>query len=136
MTELEKPGTGAEATRERKRGWPWVIVGVILAAGKLEGLHVVEHHRTASIVLVAIVLVGSVVRTNVAGVAITAGILLALFLAPSFLVGAGIGLGLFVMLMTLFYAISTVLHMRQNRSSAGSSARAPSSRRSRAARVQ
>jgi hypothetical protein len=54
-------------------------------------------------------------------------------LAPPFLVGAGIALGLFVVLMTLFYAVSTVLHMRQNRSSAstGPSTRPLVARRSR-----
>jgi hypothetical protein len=119
VTELEKPGSGAAATRGRKRGWPWVIVGVVLGAGKIEGLEFVEHHRIESIVVVAIGLVGCVLWTNVTGVAIGASILLALFLAPPFFVGAGIALGLFVMLMTLFYAISTVLHMRQNRFSTG-----------------
>ena len=123
MTELEKPGTGAEATRERKRNWPWVIVGVVLAAGKVEGLHVVEHHRIELIVAVTIGLAWSVLRTNVTVVAVGAGLLLALLLHPPFLVGAGIGLGLFVMLMTLFYAISAVLHAGQNRSTTGLSRR-------------
>lgn len=124
MTELEKPGTGADASRGRKRSWPWVIVGVVLGAGKLEGLHFVTHHRIESMVAVAIGLVWFVLRPNVTVVAVGAGLLLALLLHPPFLVGAGIGLGLFVMLMTLFYAISTVLHMRQNRSSTGLSRQA------------
>jgi hypothetical protein len=135
VTELEKPGTGAEATRERKHGWPWVIVGVVLALGKVEGLHVVEHHRTPSIVVLAILLVVSLMRVRISAVAITTGVLVALVLAPPFLVGAGIALGLFVTLMTLFYAVSTVLHMRQKRPSGRRSARPPSPRRSRAARI-
>jgi hypothetical protein len=94
-----------------------MIVGVVVAASKLEIVGVIEHHRVGSIVVVAIGLVVSVLRPNVRGVALAAGVLLALVLAPPFLIGAGIALGLFVTLMTLFHAISTVLHIRQNRSS-------------------
>jgi hypothetical protein len=126
VTELERPGGDTPTRFKRQRSWPWIIVGVVLAAGKVEALGFVEHHRVVTIVALAIGLAVAALRVNPVGIAVGSSLLLAWALAPPILLGIPLALGLFVLLMTLFYAISTVLHARQDRGSPGPRGRARS----------
>ena len=117
MTELERPG-GATPARapKRERRWLWVVAGIFVIVGKGEAIDAVTAHRTDLIVAAAVALVvGTVVRPSPLTIAAVSGVLLATVLAPPFLVGAGIALGAFVLLMTLFYGLAIVLHARQDR---------------------
>lgn len=120
MTELEKPGNGAKTTRsgKRDRRWPWVIGGLVLAGLKSEGLARAALHRGGLIALVAIALAACLLRVRPVGTAVATALLLGLVLgAHSLGLGLGLGFGGFALLITLFFAISAVLHARQNRGS-------------------
>lgn len=120
MTELEKPGTGAETTRSRTRNrrWPALIGGLVLAVLKSEALVKLIVHRGSLIAVAAVILATSVLRGRPVGIAATTALLLALVLgAHSLGLGVGLGFGGFALLMVLFFAISTVLHARQDRAS-------------------
>jgi hypothetical protein len=100
----------------RRRGWPWAIVGVVMALGKADALRVLLHGRVALMALFGLWLVLSVLRPRPVGIAVTVAGLLAFVIAPgSVLVGIGLGLGAFVLLMALFFAVATVLQARQPR---------------------
>lgn len=91
-----------------------MIVGLGLALVKADGLAAVLHHRPEVIAVLAVGLALSVLRPRPLGIAVTAAPLLAFTLAPrSTALGIGLGLGAFVLLLTLFVAIGTVLHAKQ-----------------------
>jgi hypothetical protein len=119
VTELEKPGTGANTTRSRARNrrWPAVIGGLVLVALKSEGIARAALHRGGLIAVVAIALAGCLLRVRPVGTAVATALLLALVLgAHSLGLGVALGFGGFALLIALFFAISTVLHTRQRRS--------------------
>jgi hypothetical protein len=118
VTELERPGTGATATRRRARGrrLPWLLGGVVLALLKSEAVVKVLFHPGSLVAVMIVVLVGSVLRTRPTGVAVSVSVLAALILGGHSLgLGLGLGFGGFALLMALFFAVSTVLHWRQRR---------------------
>jgi hypothetical protein len=118
VTELEKPGTGAQAqrTRRRERRWPAVIGGLVLLALKSEAYGKVLLHRGELIGVLGVAFGVSLLRARPIGLAVSAALLLALVLgAHSLGLGLGLGFGAFALLMALFFAVSTVLHLRQRR---------------------
>jgi hypothetical protein len=101
-------------TRGRGARWPWAIVLVAVAAVKAEAYASAVQHRGALISLFAIGLAASLLRTKPLGIAVfTAGLLAAALAMRPIALGVGFGLGAFVLLIALFFAISTVLHARQ-----------------------
>jgi hypothetical protein len=101
----------------RRRDWAWMVVGVGLALLKTEVLSGLLHHEIWVIVMLALGLVFSVLRTLPIGVALTAGPLLAFALGPSSTaLGIAVGVGAFVLLVGLFFAVGTVLRARQDHS--------------------
>ena len=120
MTDLERRGTGAKTTRSdrRNRRWPALIGGLVLAALKSEAVLKLIIHRHSLIAVAAALLIGAVLRTRPVAIAAATALLAALVLgARSLDLGLGLGFGGFALLMTLFYAISAALHLRQNRDS-------------------
>jgi hypothetical protein len=124
VTELETPGTGAETTRaragnrrnRRNRRWPALIGGLVLAAVKSEGLARLVVHRGGLIAACSVWLAVAVLKVKPIAIAVTAALLGAVVLgAHSFGLGLELGFGGFALLMALFFAISTVLHLRQRR---------------------
>ncbi len=119
MTELEQPGIGATTTRARTRNrrWPALIGGLVLVALKSETVGRAIVHRGGLIVVLAVVLARSLLRVSPVGIAVAVPLLLALVLgAHSLGLGLGLGFGAFALLTALFFAVSTVLHLRQRRS--------------------
>jgi hypothetical protein len=119
VTELEKPGNGAKTTRsgKRERRWPWVIGAIVLAGLKSDAVVKIIFHRGELIALAAIALAASLLRVRPVGTAVATALLLGLVLgAHSFGLGLGLWFGALALLMALFFAISSVLHARQNRS--------------------
>ena len=113
MQRADAPGEVRGAGR-RRRGWPWAIVGVALALVKADAFRVILHGRVALMALFGVGLVLSVLRPRPVGIAVTAAGLLAFVLAPGSLVlGIGLALGTFVLLLALFFAVATVLQARQ-----------------------
>jgi hypothetical protein len=91
-----------------------LIVGIGLALGKTEGLRELLHHQGELIALLGLGLAFSVLRPRPVGIALTAAPLLAFALAPrSTVLGIALGLGGFVLLLALFFAVASVLHARQ-----------------------
>jgi hypothetical protein len=87
---------------------------VALALFKVDALAAVFHHRAEVIVVLGLGFVVSLLRGRPVAMAVTAAPLLALTLAPgSTLLGIAVGLGAFVLLLALFFAIGTVLRARQ-----------------------
>jgi hypothetical protein len=118
VTELEKPGTGAKTKRSRGRNrrWPAVLGGLVLAGLKSEVLVRLILHRGELIALLAVVLMLSLLRGRPVGIAVGTSLLLAFVVgAHSLGLGLALGFGGFALLMALFFAISTVLLARQNR---------------------
>lgn len=118
MTDLERPGTGARTTRSRTRSrrWPALLGGLVLAALKSEGLARLVFHRGSLVAVLAVGLAVAVLRVRPVTLAVTSALLLALVLgAHSLGLGLGLGFGVFALLMTLFFALSAVLHARQKR---------------------
>jgi hypothetical protein len=116
VTELEKPGTGTKAARARRgnRRWPAIIGGLVLAAIKSDAMLKLILHPRSLIVLAAVGLAGSLLRARPVGIAVTASLLAALVLgAHSLGLGLTLGFGGFALLMAVFFAISTILHLRQ-----------------------
>jgi hypothetical protein len=90
-----------------------VIVLIAVGAIKAEAYASAAHHG-ALIPVFAIGLAASVLRTKPLGIAAFGAGLLAVALAlHPIALGVGFGLGAFVLLIALFFAISTVLHARQ-----------------------
>ena len=106
--------SGEVVARRRGTRWPWLIVVVVAAALKGEAYASLLHDRAGMISVLAVGLFVAIVRTKPLAIAgFTAGILgFALALHPV-LAGVGLGVGAFVVLIALFFAISTVLHARQ-----------------------
>jgi hypothetical protein len=118
VTELETPGTGGKTTRARGRNrrWPALIGGLVLAVVKSEGLARLVVHRGGLIAACAVWLALAVLKVKPVAIAVTAALLIALVLGVhSFGLGLELGFGGFALLMALFFAISTVLHLRQRR---------------------
>ena len=123
MTDLERRDTGAKITRpsRRNRRWPAVIGGLVIAALKSEAVLKLLIHRHSLIAVTAALLLGAVLRIRPVGTAAAAALLVALVLgAHSLGLGLALGFGGFALLMTLFFAISAVLHLRQDRASRAS----------------
>ena len=81
---------------------------------KVDALAAVLHHRAEVIVLLAVGLVFSMLRPRPVWIAVTAATLLAFTLAPgSTALGIAFGLGVFMLLLSLFLLIGIVLHARQ-----------------------
>jgi hypothetical protein len=110
------PTAGSTRTVTRGRGarWPWAIVVIAVGAVKAEAYASAVQHRGALISLFAIGLAASLLRTKPLAIAVfTAGLLAAALALHPIVLGVGFGLGTFVLLIALFFAISTVLHARQ-----------------------
>ncbi len=100
----------------RRRGWPWLIVAVGLAAGKAHAIAEVLHHRNEVIAVLGVGLAVSVLRIRLMSVAAATAALFALAVDPrSVALGIALGAGAFVLLVVVFFAIATVLHARQDR---------------------
>ena len=85
-----------------------------VGAVKVDAYASLVHHRGGMLAVLAIGLLGVVLRPKPVGIAAFAAAILALALAPHpFVLGVALGVGAFVVLMTLFFAISTALHARQ-----------------------
>jgi hypothetical protein len=108
--------SGELVPRRRGTRWPWLIVLIAVGAVKVQAYASLLHHRGGMIAALAIGLALSMLRSKLVAIAgFAAGILaFALALHPS-LIGVGFGVGAFVLLVTVFFAISTVLHARQRR---------------------
>ncbi len=90
----------------------------MLAALKSEALAKLVFHRGSLIGVTAVILAISLLRARPIGLAGATALLLALVVgAHSLGLGLGLGFGGFAVLMALFFAISAVLHARQDRSS-------------------
>jgi hypothetical protein len=116
---VARAGSSGEIVgRGRGTRWPWLIVVVGVGAVKIEAYASLLHHRGALIGALAAGLLAAILRTKpLAIAACTAGILgFALALHPA-LAGVALGVGAFVVLLALFFAISTVLHARQRHAS-------------------
>ena len=113
---LARAGSSSPVTRARGARWPWLVVVFAVGAVKAEGYASLVHHRGVMITVLAIGLVVSLLRYKFVAVAAFAAPVLAFALAPHpFGVGLALGLGAFVVLIVLFFAISTVQHSRQRR---------------------
>lgn len=109
-------GSGEVVARGRRTRWPWLIVVVVVGALKVEAYASLLEHRAALIAALAAALVASVIRQRPKPLLIAAlgAALFASALAPHpVLAGVALGVGAFVLLVVLFFAISTVLHARQ-----------------------
>ena len=108
---LEKKGdTETKLGRPRGARWPWLIVAIAVGAFKARGVTEVIHYRAGVIAVLALVLVGSVLRPRPVFIAAATAALLAFALAPHPAgVGIALGVGAFVVLMVLFFAIATLL---------------------------
>ena len=105
---------GLQQRRQPRRGWPCVIVAVVVGVVKSDGYRVVLHNRVGVMVAFGVVLALSVLRPKPVHVAVAAAALVALALHPQALVlGVAIAFGAFVLLMTVFVAVAAVLHARQ-----------------------
>jgi hypothetical protein len=92
------------ADRRRRRG-----------GGEGGGYASLLHHRGSLIGVLAVGLVVSVLRPKPLAIAAFAAGILAFALAPHpAVLGASLGFGAFVVLIALFFTISTVLHARQS----------------------
>jgi hypothetical protein len=88
----------------------------VIAAGavKVDAYASLLHHRGGLIAVLAIGLVGSVLRPKPLAIAAFAAGVFAFALAPHpAMLGVSLGFGAFVVLIALFFMISTVLHARQ-----------------------
>jgi hypothetical protein len=111
------PGSsGGLVARGRGTRWPWLIVAIAVGAVKVEAYASLLHDRTGVIFVLAVGLLVAFLRAKPVAIAVfAAGILgFALALHP-LLAGVALGVGAFVLLIALFFAISTVLHARQRR---------------------
>lgn len=113
MTARAQSGERTVAAQRRSR-WLWLIVGVLVVVGKSEGLAELIHHRVSLIALLALGVAFSVLRPRPALLAATAAPLLAVTVGRhSLALGLALGVGGYVVLLALFYAIGTVLMARQ-----------------------
>ena len=113
---LARVDSSSPITRARGARWPWLVGAVAVGAFKAEGYASLTHHRAGLIVVLAIGLALSVLRPKPVAIAAFAAALLAFGLAPHPLgLGVALGFGAFAVLMVLFFAISTALHLRQRR---------------------
>jgi hypothetical protein len=115
-TAVEHPAGSRGLGQARRRGARglWLVVGIALALLKANGLAAVLDHRAAAIVLLGLALVYSVFRPRPVWIALSAGPLLAFALAPpSTAAGIELGIGTSALLLSLFFAIATVLQARQ-----------------------
>ncbi len=105
---------GQVVARGRGTRWPWLIVLIGAGAVKADAYASLVHHHGQLIAALGVGLFAAVLRTKpIAIAAFAAGILgFALALHPV-LAGVALGVGAFVVLVALFFAISTVLHARQ-----------------------
>jgi hypothetical protein len=115
--DLSHPASKPLDQPRSRRRWPWFIVGAVLLVAKSEGIAEASHHRSTLIVILALALVGAVLRPRPAVIAVTVAPLLALVLDPHpLLAGLAVGVGVFILLMVIFVGIATVMHARQARS--------------------
>lgn len=93
-----------------------MIIGAVVVLAKVELYRHLLINPTALIVALAAGGVASVLRTSPIGLAVCAAGLIALIIGPaSTLVGIALGVGGFVALMVLFFAVGTILRARQSR---------------------
>ncbi|HJS96557.1 MAG TPA: hypothetical protein VJ741_19980 [Solirubrobacteraceae bacterium] len=106
--------SGEIVARGRGARWPWLIVVIAVGAANAAPYASLVNHPVRAIVALAVGLGFSILRMKpVAIAAFAAGIVaFALALHPV-LAGVGLGVGAFVLLIALFFTISTVLHARQ-----------------------
>jgi hypothetical protein len=96
--------------------WPWLIV--LVGLGALKGKAVTElfHYRTALTVVLAVGLASSLLRGSPVAMAVLGAPLLAVVLDPhSVVLGIAVGVGAFVLLLSVFAAIGTLLGVVQDR---------------------
>jgi uncharacterized membrane protein YhhN len=120
---VARAGSSGEIVgRGRGARWPWLIVVVAAGALKADAYASLLEHRAALISALAAALVASVIRQRPKPLliaALSAALLAsALALHPA-VIGVAVGVGAFVLLVALFFAISTVLHARQSRADRG-----------------
>jgi hypothetical protein len=109
-----------EGRLERWRGhgerWLGLVALAVAAVVKIDAYRGVVHHRAGIMALLGVALLFSVLRPRPVVFALVAAPFVALALHPHpLLAGLGAGFGAFVLLMTLFFGIATVLHARQHR---------------------
>jgi uncharacterized membrane protein (DUF485 family) len=111
---LTRTGSPGQVTRARATRWPWAIVLVAGVALKAQAYASLVNHRGGLIVALAVWLGFSVLRFKPLLIAPLTAALLAFAVAPHPVgFGVALGVGAFVVLIVLFFAISTALHMRQ-----------------------
>ena len=118
---VARAGSSGEIVgRGRGTRWPWLIVVVAAGALKADAYASLFEHRAALISALAAALVASVIRQRPKPLLIAAFsaalVASALAVHPN-VVGVALGFGAFVVLVALFFAISTVLHARQRHAS-------------------
>jgi hypothetical protein len=102
--------------RRRGGGWAWVIVALALGALKARALTDLMHHRVELIAVLALGMIVSVLRPRPVAFAAFAAPIAALAVAPrSAAAGAATGLGTFVFLTALFFALGSLLQARDGR---------------------
>jgi uncharacterized membrane protein (DUF485 family) len=106
--------SAGQLTRARGTRWPWLIAVVAVVAVKAEAYASLAHDRTGLVIVLTVGLAFAVLRHKPVAIGAFAAGILAFALAPH-PVGAGValGVGAFVLLIALFFAIATVLHARQ-----------------------
>jgi uncharacterized membrane protein (DUF485 family) len=110
--------SGELVARGRGTRWPWLIVAIAAGALKADAYASLVHHRGQLIAALGAALLASLIRQRpklllIAGFGAA---LIASAVAPHpVLAGVALGVGAFVLLVALFFAISTVLHARQRR---------------------
>ncbi len=101
-----------------RRGGPrfgWFLVALAAAALKAEAVAKLVVHPYTLVGVLSAGVVASVLRARPAGLAITTAPLIALLVAPaSIWLGVALGVGAYVLLMSLFVAIGTVLQAHQD----------------------
>ena len=110
---LERPNRSL-TTRARAGRWPWLIVAIGAAALKVDAYASLARHPGELVFLLAAGLAFSLLRPKPVLIAAMAGALFALVLAPHPVgLGIAVGVGAFVLLTVLFFAIATILRARQ-----------------------
>ena len=97
----------------RKRGWPWLVGGLALATLKAQAFTGLLHHRVEVIALLGLWLAVCVLRPRPVRFAGAAGALVAFALGHRVTgLSVEVGFATFLVLLSVFLAIGTVLHHR------------------------
>ena len=104
----------SEVSTQRRRRWPVTIVAVIVAGvAKASALRALLHYGSLA-VIGPVTLILSVIATRPKRMAFGAALIVAAIVHPaSVLVGLGVGVAAWVLLLTLFVAVGAILQARQ-----------------------